>query len=110
MQLLRSIRRAAPDETLISISAADPLNLVGVVTPGGRLTSAASNRVLYRDGVPIALLEAKVVRFLVEMSAADEWKARNTLLRHKVPPKVRAYLNTPGMAISPAQARTADAR
>ncbi len=104
VQLLRSIRRAAPDETLISISAADPLNLVGVITPGSRLSSASSNRVLYRDGVPIALLEAKEIRFLVEMNAAAQWKVRNALLRRNVPPKVRAYLSTNGMTISPTQA------
>jgi ATP-dependent Lhr-like helicase len=104
VQLLRSIRRAASDETLISISAADPLNLIGVITPGSRLSSASSNRVLYRDGVPIALLEAKEIRFLVEMNAAAQWKARNALLRRTIPPKVRAYLNTPGMTVSPAQA------
>ena len=104
VQLLRSIRRAAPDETLISISAADPLNLVGVITPGSRLSSASSNRVLYRDGVPIALLEAREIRFLVEMNAAAQWKVRNALLRRNVPPKVRAYLSTNGMTISPTQA------
>ena len=104
VQLLRSIRRAAPDETLISISAADPLNLVGVITPGPRLSSSSSNRVLYRDGVPIALLEAKEIRFLVEMNAAEQWKARNALLRHNVPPKVRAYLSTNGMTVSPLRA------
>jgi ATP-dependent Lhr-like helicase len=103
VQLLRSIRRAAPDETMISISAADPLNLVGVVTPGSRLSSSSSNRVLYRDGVPIALLEAKEIRFLIEMNPAEQWKARNALLRRNVPPKVRAYLSQNGMAISPRQ-------
>src|SRR5260370_23732467 len=77
VQLLRSIRRAPPDETLISISATDPLNLGGVITPGSRLSSASSNRVLYRDGVPIALLEAQEIRFLVEMNAAEQWKARS---------------------------------
>jgi ATP-dependent helicase Lhr and Lhr-like helicase len=104
VQLLRSIRRAAPDETLISISAADPLNLVGIITPGARLSSSSSNRVLYRDGIPIALLEAKEIRFLVEMNAADQWIARNALLRHHVPPKVRAYLNQAGRTVSPGHA------
>ena len=103
VQLLRSIRRAAPDDTLISISAADPLNLVGIITPGARLSSSSSNRVLYRDGVPIALLEAKEIRFQVAMNAAEQWKARNALLRRNVPPKVRAYLSQNGMTISPRQ-------
>ncbi|HVS20318.1 MAG TPA: hypothetical protein VHD88_00645, partial [Pyrinomonadaceae bacterium] len=104
VQLLRSIRRAAPDETMISISAADPLNLVGVITPGSRLSSVSSNRVPYRDGVPIALLEAKEIRFLVEMNPAEQWKAQNALLRRNVPPKVRAYLSTNGMTVSPLRA------
>ena len=103
VQLLRSIRRAAADGALISVSAADPLNLLGIVTPGGRLSPAASNRILYRDGIPIAILEAKELRFLVEMTAAEQWQARNALLRRLVPPKVRAYLNQSGRTVSPPQ-------
>ena len=103
VQLLRSIRRAAVDGSLISVSAADPLNLLGVVTPGGRLSPAASNRILYRDGVPIAILEAKELHFLIEMTAAEQWQARNALLRRQVPPKVRAYLNQSGRTVSPPQ-------
>ena len=86
---------------MVSINAADPLNLIGVITPGGRLSPASSNRLLYQDGVPIAVLEAKEIRFLVEMTAADQWQARNALLRRQVPPKVRAYLNQSGSTVSP---------
>jgi ATP-dependent Lhr-like helicase len=57
--------------------------------------------VLYRDGVPLAVMEGKEIRFLVEMSAADQWQARNALLRRHVPPKVRTYLNDSGRAVSP---------
>ena len=103
VQLLRSIRRTAAEGSLISVSAADPLNLLGIVTPGGRLSPAASNRVLYRDGVPIAILEARELRFLVEMTAADQWQAKSALLRRHVPPKVRAYLNQTGRTVSPPQ-------
>jgi ATP-dependent Lhr-like helicase len=101
IQLLRSIRRTAAEGQMISVSAADPLNLLGVVTPGGRLSPAAANRVLYRDGVPIAILEAKELRFLTEMSPADQWQARNALLRRHVPPKVRAYLSQNRLTVSP---------
>ena len=104
VQLLRSIRRTPVDESMISVSAADPLNLVGIITPGSRLATVASNRVLYRDGVPIAVLEAKEIRFLTEMSAADQWRARSALLRRHVPPKVRAYLSQAGRTVSPPQA------
>ena len=103
VQLLRSIRRAPVEGLMISISAADPLNLIGVITPGTRLSPAASNRVLYRDGEPIAILEAKELRFLAEMSAADQWQVRNALLRRHVPPKVRTYLDQSGSTVSPPQ-------
>ena len=103
VQLLRSIRRAPSESSLVSINAADPLNLIGVITPGSRLSPASSNRILYRDGVPIAVLEAKEIRFLADMSPADQWQARNALLRRHVPPKVRTYLNQSGSTVSPTQ-------
>jgi ATP-dependent Lhr-like helicase len=106
VQLLRSIRRTAADGSLISVSAADPLNLLGIVVPTGRLSPSASNRVLYRDGVPVALIEAKEIRFLVEMTPAEQWQARQALLRRHVPPKVRAYLNQTGRTVSPPQVST----
>jgi len=101
VHLLRSIRRTTVDGTMFSICAADPLNMLGIVVPGPRLSPAASNRLLYRDGVPIAILEAKEIRFLTEMNAAEQWQARNALLRRRIPPKVRAYLNQSGSTTSP---------
>jgi ATP-dependent Lhr-like helicase len=50
------------------VSAADPLNLVGVVTPGERVPAIRSNRVLLRDGVPVA---RKVGAAIEILSAAD---------------------------------------
>jgi ATP-dependent Lhr-like helicase len=43
--------RAAGQE--IRLSAADPLNLVGVILPGSRVPSSPSNFVVFRDGVPV---------------------------------------------------------
>jgi ATP-dependent Lhr-like helicase len=40
VDLLRSVRRA-PSEALPRIPAADPLNLVGIVLPGGRVSPLA---------------------------------------------------------------------
>jgi ATP-dependent Lhr-like helicase len=85
-----------PEESLISVSAADPLNLVGIITPGGRrITAHTSNRVLYRNGEPIALLESGEPRFLVELSPAMEWKAKSALMRKATPPQLRSYLRRP---------------
>jgi ATP-dependent helicase Lhr and Lhr-like helicase len=41
--------------------------------------------VLYRDGVPIALLAGGEVRYLEPLAPAAEWNARNALLRRQVP-------------------------
>lgn len=93
--MLRAIRRAPGEGTLISVSAADPLNLVGIITPGNRVSAFAANRILYRDGVPIAVLESGGVRFLVDMDSASEWKAKNALVRRSVAPALRTYLSRP---------------
>ena len=55
---LRAIRRASTKEELIPISAADPLNLTGVLTPGLRVAAISAHRILLRDGVPTAALRA----------------------------------------------------
>ena len=82
-------------ESLISVSAADPLNLVGIITPGGRITAHTLNRVLYRNGEPVAVLESGETRFLVELSRPMEWKAKSALLRKATPPQLRTYLRRP---------------
>ncbi len=79
-------------ESLISISAADPLNLVGIITPGGRVTAFTSNRILYHNGEPAAVMESGETKFLVEMSRAMEWKAKAALVRRITPPPVRSYV------------------
>src|SRR4029453_7653329 len=48
--MLRSIRREGAQESMISVSAADPLNLAGIITPGSRITAHTGNRILYHDG------------------------------------------------------------
>jgi ATP-dependent Lhr-like helicase len=83
--LLREARRKPREGHYVSLSGADPLNLVGIITPGARLPALAANRVLYRDGVPLALLAGGEVTFLTELPAAEQWEARNKLLRRHVP-------------------------
>jgi ATP-dependent helicase Lhr and Lhr-like helicase len=93
--MLRAIRREGAQESMISISAADPLNLLGVIIPGNRVTSYTSNRVLYNDGVPTAVLESGETKFVVELSRAMEWKAKAALMRKTTPPQLRSYLRRP---------------
>ncbi len=86
---------APESESLISVSAADPLNLVGIITPGGRVTAHTSNRILYRNGEPVTVLESGETRFLLELSRTMEWKAKSALLRKATPPQLRTYLRRP---------------
>jgi len=90
--MLRAIRREGANDSLISVSAADPLNLVGIIMPGNRITAHTSNRVLYHDGAPIASLESGETRFLIELSRAMEWKAKAALVRKATRPELRSYL------------------
>ena len=87
--LLRDVRRRESAGALISLSGADPLNLVGILTPGPRLPALTGNRVLYRDGVPIALLVAGEARFLEALDGEARWSARAALLRRQVPPTLQ---------------------
>jgi ATP-dependent Lhr-like helicase len=93
--MLRAIRREGTKDSLISVSAADPLNLVGVIMPGNRITAHTSNRILYHDGAPIAALESGDTHFLVELSRAMEWKAKSALMRKATRPELRSYLQRP---------------
>jgi ATP-dependent helicase Lhr and Lhr-like helicase len=82
---LREIRRKQASKAWVSVSGADPLNLVGIVTPGPRLAALTGNRVLYLDGLPVALLAGGQVQFLETLDASSEWQARKALLRGAVP-------------------------
>ncbi|MCG8588136.1 MAG: DEAD/DEAH box helicase [Proteobacteria bacterium] len=53
VEALRQVRRAPREGEVVRLSAADPLNLVGILTPGPRIPALRSNRVAYRDGVAV---------------------------------------------------------
>jgi len=87
---LRETRRSPHTNALVAISAADPLNLAGILLPGEKVPALASNRVLYRDGAAIATLVAGEVRWL-ETPDAREARAAEELL-------VRRHAGAPGLA------------
>jgi ATP-dependent Lhr-like helicase len=89
---LREARRTPRDGKLVSISAADPLNLTGIITPGERVSSHYKNRVLYRDGVPAAIKEGEEVRILSAADGKEEWNLKTALVRRGFSPRLRAYL------------------
>jgi ATP-dependent Lhr-like helicase len=83
--LLREARRRPYSRQFVSLSAADPLNLLGIVTPGARLPSLSGNRLLFLDGLPLAIYAAGEVHFLETLEPKEEWEARNAVLRRHVP-------------------------
>jgi ATP-dependent Lhr-like helicase len=90
---LRKSRRKPKYGELISISAADPLNLVGILTPGHRVPATPKNRVLFRDGVPIAFHEGSETHFL-EDPEDQRWALTQALRRQRLPRAVQAYLGS----------------
>jgi ATP-dependent helicase Lhr and Lhr-like helicase len=77
--LLRAIRRRPADANLICISAADPLNLSGTLLPGDKIPALAGNRVLFRDGLPVATMIAGKPQYLVEPEPPERQPMRAAL-------------------------------
>jgi ATP-dependent Lhr-like helicase len=70
VERLREVRRSTPDDQLITISAGDPLNLTGIITAGDRIRVATSNRIVFRNGVPLAAMEGDMLRMLTDVDPA----------------------------------------
>ena len=54
VESLRALRHQQPSGELTTISAADPLNLVGIVVPGERVAANSGRLVTFRDGVAVS--------------------------------------------------------
>ncbi|MFZ6048588.1 DEAD/DEAH box helicase [Pseudomonas sp. CR3202] len=79
--LLREVRKRPLDGCLVSLSACDPLNLLGTLLSGGKVPALAGNRLLYRDGVPVATLVAGKVALLQDADVATTHSWRAALIR-----------------------------
>jgi ATP-dependent Lhr-like helicase len=88
--LLRSIRKSSSNHELITLSAADPLNLQGILTPGARIPAFTANRILFRDGLPVAALESREIRKLSDEHVPDS-QIENALRIGRLRPSLRPY-------------------
>lgn len=70
IEQLRAARDKKEDGSWLLLSAADPLNLTGIVLPGPRLPAVAGNSLALRDGRIVAVRQAGEVRFLEKLDAA----------------------------------------
>jgi ATP-dependent helicase Lhr and Lhr-like helicase len=85
VERLRETRRAGVDNRLITISAADPLNFTGIITPGDRIRATQGSRVVYRNGVPIAAMEGEVLKSLAEVEPGVAAEAAAAAAGRRVP-------------------------
>ncbi|HVU82783.1 MAG TPA: DEAD/DEAH box helicase [Rhodanobacteraceae bacterium] len=79
VEALRRVRKREHDSAFIAISGADPLNLVGGVLPGAKVPALATSRIVYRDGLPVAVQLAGEVTLLQALEPDDECRMRAAL-------------------------------
>jgi ATP-dependent helicase Lhr and Lhr-like helicase len=95
--LLRSTRRNRARsgqegrEELVTISGADPLNLVGILAPGQRIAAITAHRILLRDGVAIAFLKAGQLISLEPETIAPSHQLERALRVGTLSPALRPY-------------------
>ncbi|MGH7563186.1 MAG: Lhr family helicase [Gemmatimonadota bacterium] len=80
VERLRAVRRKEPDGRLLAVSAGDPLNLAGILTPGERVAALPGNRVVYKDGVPVAVKEGRATHALRDPASDIERREVERLL------------------------------
>ncbi len=91
---LRSVRKMEKIGELAVLSAADPLNLVGILTPEARVPAVHTNRLLLRDGLPIAALEGGEPRRLAPSEMSDE-QLKGLLARRPLRQALQPHLRAP---------------
>ena len=69
VESLRTVNKDHSRGRMQVISACDPLNVVGIITPGERVPAMLGNKAVFKDGVPLASLENGKV---IDRSGADK--------------------------------------
>jgi ATP-dependent Lhr-like helicase len=62
VEALRAVRRNREEREVVLVAAADPLNLVGILTPGGRVSPLSGQTILYVGGAPVEVGEPHSLR------------------------------------------------
>jgi ATP-dependent Lhr-like helicase len=52
VESLRAARDRKPSAEIITVSASDPLNLVGIIVPGDKVAAHSAKTVSFRAGIP----------------------------------------------------------
>jgi ATP-dependent helicase Lhr and Lhr-like helicase len=83
--LLRKQRNNKNTLPTTVISATDPLNLIGIILPGERIPALHTNRILFKNGLPIAKQLNSDIQYLQEISDNQQWEINNLLTRKYSP-------------------------
>jgi ATP-dependent Lhr-like helicase len=79
VERLRKHRDEPAEAAWNIVSAADPLNLVGVVTRDARVPAKRGNRVLFLNGRPVAARESRQIRWIVDLKEPERMRATQLL-------------------------------
>ena len=79
---LRKWRDKQPDDSIVVVSACDPLNLAGILTPGPKVAAVPGNRLAFHNGVPVGAMESG--EFLPLLNPTNSQTPRGILERAKV--------------------------
>jgi ATP-dependent Lhr-like helicase len=74
------------------VSGADPLNFTGTLLADPKLPALAGNRLLYRDGMPIAALAGGEIQWIQPLPPAETRVAEAMLARRASGSPLLAYL------------------
>jgi ATP-dependent helicase Lhr and Lhr-like helicase len=69
VESLRATRKLTPSGEVVTLSAADPLNLVGIIVPGERVPAISGHKVSFRDGVAVQEIESSPAAHVIAESA-----------------------------------------
>lgn len=81
---LRELRRSEAAPQTVILSASDPLNLIGILTPHERVPALSGNKLLLRGGTALAALVGGTVRPLTQLNEAELESAHHVLVRGNV--------------------------
>jgi len=71
VEALRAIRRIPKSEELVLVETGDPLNLVGILTPGARVSPFSHQTIAYKDGEPVEVGPVGAVRSRLQLPRAN---------------------------------------
>ena len=95
--LLRKQKNETRELPPVVISATDPLNLIGSLLPGERIPAVHTNRILFKNGLPVARQLNGVTTFLTDIDPAARWEIDNLLTRRRNP---AGYISKPPAGVT----------